>query len=140
MQLTQPLRTFAARLPDAIATICGGRRHTFAQVHERVARFASALRRLGVQPGDRVGILATNSDRYIEAYMAVPWAGAAVNPVNTRWSAIEIAYSLDDCDTRVLLVDDQFVPVLPQLRERSRSLQTIIHVGDASYSGRAAVL
>lgn len=132
MQLTQPLRTFAARTPDAVATICGGRRRTFAQTLNRVARFAAALRGLGVAPGDRVGILSANSDRYIEAHMAVPWAGAAVNPVNTRWSAAEIAYSLDDCDTRVLLVDDTYLPLLPALRERSRSLRTVIHAGDAA--------
>jgi acyl-CoA synthetase (AMP-forming)/AMP-acid ligase II len=62
--------------------------------------------------------------------MAVPWAGAATNPVNTRWSATEIAYSLDDCDTKVLLIDDPFLPLLPQLRQQSKSLRTLIHVGD----------
>src|SRR3954468_9792339 len=130
MQFTQPLHRLAASRPDDVATICGGRRHTFAQVKRRVARLAGALRQLGVGPGDRIGILAGNSDRYIETYMAVPWAGAAINPINTRWSAAEIAYSLDDCDTRVLLVDDAFLALLPQLRAASRSLMTVIHIGD----------
>jgi acyl-CoA synthetase (AMP-forming)/AMP-acid ligase II len=130
MQFTQPLRRLAASRPDDVATICGGRRHTFAQMEKRVASLASALRELGVEAGDRVGILAGNSDRYLETYMAVPWAGAAINPINTRWSAAEIAYSLDDCDTRVLLIDDAFLPLLSQLRAASRSLATVIHVGD----------
>jgi acyl-CoA synthetase (AMP-forming)/AMP-acid ligase II len=130
MQLTQSLHRLAASRPDDVATICGGRRHTFAQVESRVARLAGALQKLGVAAGDRVGILAGNSDRYIETYMAVAWAGAAINPINTRWSAAEIAYSLDDCDTRVLLIDDAFLALLPQLRAASRSLATVIHVGD----------
>ncbi len=130
MQLTQALHRAAALQPDALATVCGERRRSFAQVRARVARLAGALRRLGVEAGDRVGILATNSDRYVETTMAVPWAGAAINPVNTRWSAAEIAYSLDDCDTRVLLIDDPFLPLLPELRRRSRSLMTLVHVGD----------
>ncbi|MEO8923071.1 MAG: AMP-binding protein [Caldimonas sp.] len=125
MQITQTLKRAAAAQPDSVATVCGGRRHTFAQVRERVARLAGALQQLGIRPGDRIGILALNSDRYIEAYMAIPWAGAVVNPVNTRWSAAEIAYSLDDCDTRVLLVDDPFVPLLADLRQRSRSFDTV---------------
>ena len=108
----------------------GGRRHTFAQFQDRISRRASALQKLGVQAGDRVGILSLNSDRYVEFFMAVPWAGAAVNPVNTRWSAAEIAYSLDDCDTQVLLVDDPFLPLLPELLARTSSLRTLIHVGD----------
>ncbi len=132
MQLTQPLHRAVGRHPDAPATVCGARRRSFRQVRERVARAAGALRALGVQPGDRVGVLATNSDRYLEAYMAIPWAGAAVNPVNIRWSAAEIAWSLDDCDTRVLLVDDPFVPMLDELRQRSTSLRTLVHVGDAT--------
>ncbi len=130
MQLTQTLHRAVASQPDAIATICGGRRHTFTEVRDRVARLAGALHALGVQPGDRVGILAGNCDRYLEAYMAIPWAGAAVNPVNTRWSAAEIAYSLDDCDTRVLLVDDAFLPLLPELRQRSPRLRTLVYLGD----------
>jgi acyl-CoA synthetase (AMP-forming)/AMP-acid ligase II len=130
MQLTQALHRALARQPQQVATICGGRRHTFAQFHDRVARLAGALQGLGVRAGDRVGILSANSDRYVEAYMAVPWAGAAINPVNTRWSAAEIAYSLDDCDTRVLLIDDPFLPMLAELRARCRALTTLVHVGD----------
>ncbi|MFT5933236.1 MAG: acyl-CoA synthetase (AMP-forming)/AMP-acid ligase II [Hydrogenophaga sp.] len=130
MQITQALHRAVARQPGAVATICGGRRHTFAQFQDRVSRVAGALQKLGVQPGDRVGILSLNSDRYVEFFMAVPWAGAAVNPVNTRWSAAEIAYSLDDCDTQVLLIDDPFLPLLPELLQRTSSLRTLIHVGD----------
>lgn len=130
MQITQSLHRAVARQPGAVATICGGRRHTFVQFHDRVARLAGALQDLGVEKGDRVGILSLNSDRYVEYYMAVPWAGAATNPVNSRWSATEIAYSLDDCDTKVLLIDDPFVSLLPELRRLSKSLRTLIHVGD----------
>ena len=130
MQITQALKRAAAARPEALATVCGGRRRTVAQVAQRVACLAGALHGLGVQADDRVGILSLNSDRYIETHLAVPWAGAAINPVNTRWSAAEIAYSLADCDTRVLLVDDPFLPMLPELRERCASLHALVHVGN----------
>lgn len=130
MRFTQHLQRALARHPDALATQCGGRRHSFRQMHGRVARLAAALRGLGVQPGDRVGVLALNSDRYLEAYMAVPWAGAVIQPVNTRWSLAEIARTLDDCDTRVLLVDDSFAAAGAELRQRSTSLRTLVHAGD----------
>jgi long-chain acyl-CoA synthetase len=130
VQLTQALHRAVAARPDGLATKCGDRSHTFTEFHDRVARFAGALRELGVGAGDRVGILSLNSDRYVEAFMAIPWAGAAFNPVNSRWSPNEIAYSLDDCDTRVLLVDDNFVAMVPDLRAKSTSLTTLIHVGD----------
>jgi acyl-CoA synthetase (AMP-forming)/AMP-acid ligase II len=38
-------------------------------------------------------MLSLNSDRYREFLLGVPWAGAVVNPVNTRWSPAEVAYS-----------------------------------------------
>jgi acyl-CoA synthetase (AMP-forming)/AMP-acid ligase II len=60
----------------------------------------------------------------------VPWIGAALIPVNIRWSVVEIAYSLVESDTKVLLVDDAFAPMIPALRERDPGLTTVIHCGE----------
>ena len=130
MQLTQALHRAVASRPDGVATIHGPRRQRFVELRDRVARMAGALRALRVGTGGRVGILALNSDRCVEACLAIPWAGAVINPLNTRWSAAEIAYAIDDCDTRVLLVDDPFLPWVPELRRCSRSLATVVHLGD----------
>lgn len=111
-------------------TIFGTRERTVRQVADRVARLAGALRELGVGPGDRVAILALNSDRYHEYLFAVPWADAVLNPINVRWSAPEIAYCLRDSGTRVLLVDDAFAPALPALRELVPELALVIHIGE----------
>ncbi len=46
--------------------------------------------------GDRVAYLGLNSDRYLEFYLAVAWADCVAVPVNTRWTASEIAFSLVD--------------------------------------------
>jgi long-chain acyl-CoA synthetase len=96
-----------------------------------VARLASALSALGMARGDRVGMLALNSDRYLEFFFGTWWGGGAVNPVNIRWSAAEIAYSLDDCDTHILLVDEQFKHLATELKKRSKALHTLIYTGDA---------
>ncbi|MGD0702171.1 MAG: long-chain-fatty-acid--CoA ligase [Trebonia sp.] len=130
MYLTQGLHRAVQQRPDHVMTIYGDRRRTFAEAAGRVARLAGALLELGVRPGDRVAMLSLNSDRYSEYLLALPWADAVLNPVNTRWSAAEIAYSLRDSDSRVLLVDDTFAPMLPALREAFPELATVIHVGD----------
>ena len=129
--LTQSLHRNLQQNPDRPATIYRDRVRTVAESVERVARLAGALRTLHVQPGDRVGILALNSDRYQEYFHAVPWMGAALNPVNIRWSTAEIAYSLVESDTRVLFVDDAFAAMIPGLREQFPDLRTVIHCGDA---------
>ncbi len=130
MYLTQGLHRAVQQRPDQVMTIFGERRRTFREAADRVARLAAALREAGVRPGDRVAMLALNSDRYSEYLLAVPWADAVLNPVNTRWSAAEIAYSLADSDSRVLLADDAFAPMLPALRAAYPGLTTVIHAGD----------
>lgn len=130
MQLTQPLHKCLNECPDDVATIFGKREQTWKQLVDRVSRLAGALKQLGVGEGDRVAMLGMNSDRYVEYLYGVLWAGAVMNPVNVRWSAREIAYSLDDCDCRVLFVDDTFRPMIDDLREYSSSLETIVFVGD----------
>ena len=58
-----------------------------------------------MQPGDRVAILALNSDRYFELLYAIPWLGAVMVPVNTRLATPEIRYILEDSGARVLFID-----------------------------------
>ena len=130
LYLTQGLHRAIQRSPNKLATICGNRRRTYAEFGDRVARLAGALQKVGMGADDRVGMLSLNSDRYLEYYLGVWWGGGVVNAANTRWTATEIAYSLDDCDTRILLVDDQFAPMVEELRKKSKSLQTVIYAGD----------
>jgi acyl-CoA synthetase (AMP-forming)/AMP-acid ligase II len=131
MRQTQSPHRAVQQFPDRVATVYQGRQQTFRQLHGRVARLAGALQTLGMRAGDRVGMLALNSDRTLEFYLAVWWAGGVVNPVNTRWSAAEIAFSLQDCETAILFVDDAFVPMVPALREQAPCLQTLLYIGDA---------
>jgi acyl-CoA synthetase (AMP-forming)/AMP-acid ligase II len=128
--LTQGLHRSLRQTPDAPATIFGERTRTFTEYADRVARFAGALRGLGVGRGDRVGIYSMNSDYFLEYLLAVPWAGGVLNPVNIRWNPAEVAYSLADSGTAVLVVDDTFAGVVPALREKLPTLRTVIHCGD----------
>ncbi|WP_067569925.1 acyl-CoA synthetase [Nocardia acidivorans] len=130
MHLTRGLHRAVQLNPDRVMTVDGTRTRTFAEAADRVARFAGALRALGVAKGDRVAMLALNSDRFSEYLLAVPWADAVLNPVNIRWSPAEIAYSLADSGTKVLLVDQVFAAMLPAIREQYPDLTTVIHCGD----------
>jgi acyl-CoA synthetase (AMP-forming)/AMP-acid ligase II len=132
MYLTQGLHRAVQQRPDAIATICGDRQRTSRELADRVARLAGALQEHGVGEGDRVAMLSLNSDRYHEYLLAVPWAGAVLNPINIRWSIREIAYALNDSETKVLVVDDRFAADAPALRESCPALETVIYAGDGS--------
>jgi long-chain acyl-CoA synthetase len=105
------------------------RRQTFREYGERVARLAGALQDLGMAPGDRVGMLGVNSDRWLEVLMGVWWGGGVLNPVNTRWSVPEIVYSLDDCDTGILVIDDHFLNRVEGMRASARRPPLFIYAG-----------
>jgi long-chain acyl-CoA synthetase len=105
MSITRSLhRNFETR-PEAISTRFHARLRNWRTTYQRVSRLAGGLVAHGLQPGDRLAILASNSDVMYELIHAVAWAGAVVVPLNTRWSAMELAYALADCDATMLAVD-----------------------------------
>ncbi|HDR9762271.1 TPA: AMP-binding protein [Burkholderia cepacia] len=124
--LTQAVRAN----PNGIATIYGKRQRRWSEVGQRVPRMAGALRELGISEGACVAALAFNSDRYIELFFSVPWAGGVLTPLNVRWSFAENKYALTSSETKVLFVDDAFVEQAQQLRDENSSLRAVIYVGD----------
>ena len=103
--LLDPLARACQIGPDRLATVCGDDRHTYAELHRRCRLLAGALRRAGMNPGDRVAIWAGNSHQYVETYVGVPSAGFVVVPLNTRHAERELLYALEDSGTRILLTD-----------------------------------
>jgi long-chain acyl-CoA synthetase len=117
MNITQGLRRALQTSPQTIATIDGDRRRTWREVGDRVARLAGALQKLGVKHGDRVAVLMLNSDRYLELYLGIAWAGAVIVPTNVRWSQAEILDSLLDCRASALVVDSAFAAMGVELAQ-----------------------
>ncbi|VTU45144.1 long-chain-fatty-acid--CoA ligase [Variovorax sp. PBL-E5] len=135
-RLTQTLRRAAQVNPRSAATVCAGRTRTWDEVEERVARAAAGLRALGIAQGDRVALLALNSDRYLESYYAVPWMGGVLVPLNTRLAASDLHYMVNDADAKVICLDESFLHLLPQLREACPGLQHVVYLGDDAAAGQ----
>ena len=89
-------------------------------------------RTLGIGPDDRVAILALNSDSYIECLYGIWWCGAVTIPLNYRFSVSEIVDLLQDCDVKVLIVDDALQSMVPTVRTEVLSITHIVHTGEAS--------
>ncbi|HSI00847.1 MAG TPA: long-chain fatty acid--CoA ligase [Reyranella sp.] len=128
--LTQGLRRALQTRPRSPSTAFGTRRRTWMQTADRVARIAGALTALGVQPGDRVAILALNSDRYFELMYALPWIGAVMVPINTRLAAPEIAYILEDSGAVGLFIDAAMAHHLTTLDGRMPGVREVIWLDD----------
>jgi long-chain acyl-CoA synthetase len=128
--LTQGLRRAQQIKPGGSATRFAARHHTWTQCVDRVARIAGALSALGVQRGNRVAILAMNSDRYFELMYAVPWIGAVMVPLNTRLAAPEIEYILADSGAVALFVDGAMAHHLSVLEDRIPGVREVVWLDD----------
>jgi long-chain acyl-CoA synthetase len=128
--LPQLIRTNVQRNGDKIATRFKDRERTWHAVQDRVARLAAGLHSLDVGEGDRVAVLALNSDRYFEFYFGTSWAGAVFVPVNNRLAPAEFVHWLNDSGSQVLFVDDNYLQAVAEIRDRLESVQHLVYMGD----------
>ena len=99
----------AARVfSDRVGVVDGDLKFTYGEFLERALKFAGALKALGVDPGDRVAVLAGNSHVMLAAHYAVPFAGAALVALNTRITPSDIALILRHAGASVLVYDHPF--------------------------------
>ena len=103
-----PLERALATASGSCAVVCEGNRRTYAELGTRCRRLAWALRALGLVPGDRVGVIGLNSDRYLELYLGVPAAGLVLVPVNSRLAPAEMRAILADAGVSVLFADADY--------------------------------
>src|SRR5258707_5874262 len=90
----------------------GTHRYKYAEAFSRSRQLATALTALGVAPGDRVGTLAWNDYRHLEAYFAVPCMGAVLHTINLRLHRDQLAYVINHAADKVLLVAPDLLPLL----------------------------
>ncbi|MEV7794073.1 long-chain fatty acid--CoA ligase [Streptomyces sp. NPDC087512] len=93
----------ARRTPDRTALVHEGRARTYRELHQRVLRLAHALRGLGVRRGDRIAYLGPNHPAFLETLFAAGALGAVFVPLNTRLAPPELAYTLTDSGSTVLV-------------------------------------
>jgi fatty-acyl-CoA synthase len=117
----------------------GVRRIEFGALADRADQLAAGLRRLGVEPGDRVATFGWNTQEHQEAYFAIPGMGAVMHTINIRLSAEQIRYVIGHAEDSVILADASLAPVLaPVLAAGGDELKTLRHLivyGDGDRSG-----
>jgi 3-(methylthio)propionyl---CoA ligase len=102
----------ASVYPDTTAIIHGAYRANYAEYFARCRRLASALAQCYVGKGDTVSVMLSNTPPMLEAHVGVPMVGAVLHALNTRLDAGIIAFQLDHANTKVLIVDREFAPVM----------------------------
>lgn len=103
------LRRTALRYPDKIGLVYGEEEWTYAEFDAICNRLAHGLAERGVSKGDRVSILAYNSNVFAAMRFAVARLGAVLVPVNFMLNAKEAAYNVGHSGARILCVGSDFL-------------------------------
>jgi fatty-acyl-CoA synthase len=101
------IRDRARTTPARVAIDYLGTTFSYAQVEVRSERLAAGLIAHGLERGDRVATLTSNSPEHVIAFFACAKAGLILVPLNWRLSPRELAYQLDDAEPAVLLVESE---------------------------------
>jgi len=87
-------------------------RYTYKDCEKRCRELASALEKLGVENGERIGTLAWNGYRHVEIYFGVSGMGAVCHTINPRLFPEQIAYIVNHAEDKYIFTDLTFVPLL----------------------------
>ena len=116
--------------PRRTAIVHGTRRQTYAETYTRCRRLAGALAAHGVKRGDTVSLLAPNIPETLEAHFAVPMAGAVLNALNIRLDAPLIGRLLKHAESKLVIVDREFAPLLHEAMDLSGVRPYVVTVDD----------
>lgn len=111
-------------------TASGIFRYTYKEMGERTRSLASALQKLGIEKGDRVGTFAWNDHRHLEAYFAIPSMGAVLHTINIRLSPEHLSYVINHAEDKMLLVDATLLPILEKIKDQLKTVDAIVLLTD----------
>jgi len=113
------------------ALISGDRSLTYGELWEVVRRLGVGFRRLGVEPGERVGLMLPNVPEFVQVYFGILAAQGTVVPLNVLYKGEEVRYILEDAAIRRIISGRMFLPVIQAARERlTHPLQVVLVDGD----------
>ena len=105
-------------------------RTTYGEIRDRARCLSNALLSFGIQPGDRVGTLAWNSARHLEAWYAIMGIGAVCHTINPRLFVDQICYIINHAQDRIIFTDLTFLPVLIDNQANMPSVERFIVLTD----------
>ncbi len=126
MNTTDFLTIANAICPDRDCIVFEGKRWTYSQVNERVNQLANALKKFGIEKGDRVGMLEVNCNQYLETYYASAKIGAIFVPLNFRAKSDELSYMISNSEAKVLFVGGRYLKMIEEISSQIPTVKDCI--------------
>jgi fatty-acyl-CoA synthase len=125
--------------PDQEIVYANRSKYTYTDLVERIHRLANALTDAGVKPGDTVAVMDWDTPRYLECFFAIPMIGAILHTVNVRLSPEQIVYTMNHAEDDVVLVHDDFLPIIEGVKDEIKTVKTWIQLTDSDSAAATSV-
>ena len=129
MSLKLMLEEAAERYGGKTAIVSGNHRLSYTDLDEASSKLANALIKIGVNRGDRIAMLLSNSPEFVVTYFGIVKIGAIAVPLDPKYKVDELASLVADCLPKVLVTEsptlEPLIPILPRFK-------SIKHVIDLS--------
>jgi fatty-acyl-CoA synthase len=127
------LERAACVFPDHTAIVHGALRRSYADFYARARRLASALAGAGIGRGDTVSAMLANTPAMLECHYGVPMSGAVLHSINIRLDPAIIAFQLDHAQSRLVIVDREFMPLMQAALALAAVTPFVIQYDDPEY-------
>ena len=127
--LVEMLSDTVRKHPDSEGFICDDERLTFAQFDRITNGIAAGLRSAGVGPGDRVSLLLSISNDFMLCFFAVIKLNAIAVPLNTRFKGEELAFEINDSESKLVIVGEEYWEQFSPARSRLKTVEKIFFDG-----------
>jgi len=111
-----------------VGVVSGASRFTYAEFGERCERLAAGLIAEGIRPGDRVAYLSFNNSQLLEGYFGAPLMHGIVMPLNVRLQAAELISILNHAESRLLIFENDFAPLVQALRPACPGIERFVAI------------
>ena len=129
----------ADKVPDRVALIDARRRITYRELEARTNALAHTLATMGVQPGDHVGIFATNCIEWVESLFAIYKIRASAVNINYRYVEEELRYLFDNSDILACIYQREYGPLIAAARDAQPKLRHFVRIEDGSGADAAGL-
>ncbi|MCO4795743.1 acyl-CoA synthetase [Amylibacter sp.] len=130
------LERAASVFPDQIAVIHGNLRQNYSELYRRSVKLASSLNKIGIKRGDTISVLLPNTPAMLEAHYGVPMSGAILHSINTRLDASTISFQLNHAETKVFIIDSEYMALAQEALKSIDIKPIIIEYDDLEYLGK----
>lgn len=104
------------------------------ELHKNANRVTNAfINKLQLKPQDKVAVLLGNSYLYPVIFYSILKSGSVIVPLNTFLKGEELKYIINQCNTKVLVTEEKFYPIIKEIRPQLTELKNIVFV-DSSIS------